>query len=104
MKEKCIDLFNNIVQQKPLDFDNFILVFSEYLTDINYEKSEKLINLITRNPQSLSVLMNTFGVFEKLKDHFCIKYNINWISIPNINQTIIINGIEQTKIIYFYGT
>ena len=48
-KSDCITIFNEMIRGAP--FNKLILIFSDYLTEIKCEKSDKMINLIVQNPQ-----------------------------------------------------
>lgn len=75
MKDRCIKMFNKIVNKNPVDFQNELLpLISDYLTEINYEKSTELINLIINNPQLANQTIS------ELIDYYIKKYNILYIS------------------------
>ena len=89
MKEKCINVFNNMIRGTPVSFDKEILpLASEYLTKINYEKSGEMINLIVQNPQMVQSIM------PDMINYYCKEYDI--ISVQKQ-----INGIYKT--ILYYG-
>lgn len=70
-KSDCIYIFNAMLRGDPVSFNDKLLpLVSDYLTDINYENSEKIIYLITQNPQLIQQTIPT------LVDHFCRKYTI----------------------------
>ena len=46
-KDDCIMIFNSMIEGKTISWDKFILpLISDYLTEINCEKSTELISLI----------------------------------------------------------
>ena len=92
MKEKYIDFFNSLAIEKKVDMNLLISGTSEYLTDINYEKTSEMINLLTQHPEIVSM----FNIIDKIKDHLCRKYEINWITLNNPNAI-------SNQIILYYG-
>ena len=86
MKEKYIDFFNSLIKTKKVDINLLISGVSEYLTDINYEKNSEMINLLTKHPEIISM----FNIIDKITDHLCRKYSINWITYNN-------------QILFYYG-
>lgn len=81
-KNECISVFNAMIRGTPVSFrEKLIPLYSEYLTEIKYEKSDKLINLIVQNPQLISAAM------PKIVEYFCRKYCI--LSIIFNNKTIL---------------
>ena len=81
-KSKYINLFNNILKGNPLLFNEEVLpIISEYLTEVKFENSDKIINLILQQPQLAS------DIFPELIDYYCRKYNI--FSIIFNNKTIL---------------
>lgn len=76
MKEKYKTLFNKTISGTPLDFYNELLpMISDYLTEINCEKSKEIISLIVQNPQLASQTIPT------IVQYFCRKYDIYYISL-----------------------
>lgn len=70
-KTECISIFNEIIRGSPnISLEKHILLISEYLTENNIEKSDKLINLIVQQPQLIKIAL------PKVIDYFCRKYNI----------------------------
>lgn len=70
-KTECIEIFNAIIKNTPINFQNKILpLISEYLTENNVENSSEMINLIAQNPQLSQ------QVLPPVIKHFCKKYNI----------------------------
>lgn len=86
MKEKYINFFNSLIKTKKVDINLLISGVSEYLTDINYEKNSEMINLLTQHPEIISM----FNIIDKITDHLCRKYSINWITYNN-------------QILFYYG-
>ena len=82
-KIECISIFNEIIRGSPITFsEKHILLISEYLTENNIEKSDKLINLIVQQPQLIKIAL------PKVIDYFCRKYNI-LILKSNFNKIIL---------------
>jgi len=70
-KSECIEIFNAMIRGTPVSFDKKLLpLVSEYLTEINCEKSEKMINLIVQNPQLMQ------QAFPTIVSYYCRKYCI----------------------------
>ena len=70
-KNDCLDIFNAMIRGTPIPFQEKLLpVISEYLTEINYENSDKMINLIVQNPQMAQ------NIIPELVEYYCRKYNI----------------------------
>lgn len=76
-KEECILIFNEMIRGTPIPSDKIISLISDYLTRINYDKSDKIINLIIQNPQLIQ------QTIPKIVDYYCRKYTI--LSILNNN-------------------
>lgn len=82
-KTECISIFNEIIRGSPnISLEKHILLVSEYLTENNIEKSDKLINLIVQQPQLIKIAL------PKVIDYFCRKYNI-LILKSNFNKIIL---------------
>lgn len=82
-KTECIFIFNEIIRGSPnISLEKYILLISEYLTENNIEKSDKLINLIVQQPQLIKIAL------PKVIDYFCRKYNI-LILKSNFNKIIL---------------
>jgi len=80
-KQEYIEVFNNLIRGTPISWDKKVLpIIFNYLTETQFENSDKLINLIKQNPQ----LSNQF-LADCIK-YYCIKYNI--FSLLYKNQTI----------------
>lgn len=69
-KNDCIFIFNSMVRGSSIDIKNLINLISDYLTEIKYEKSEKLITLISRNPNLVEKTLPT------LEKYYVRKFNI----------------------------
>lgn len=70
-KEDYLEVFNSISQGNPVSFQEKLLpMVSEYLTENNIENSEKMINLIVRNPQTIQQFLPEIISF------YSRKYNI----------------------------
>ena len=70
-KNDCIEVFNDMIRGTPISFQNKLLpMVSEYLTEIKYENSDKVINLIVQNPQLVQQTL------PELIEYYCRKYNI----------------------------
>ena len=93
-KNDYISVFNSMIKGIPVPFDKQILpMISEYLTEINYENSGKMINLIVQKPQ----LVQNF--IPDLIEYYCRKYNIFRLQIKPKN----INNINiNFKTILYY--
>ena len=94
-KNDCISIFNAMVKGTPIPFDKKIFpMVSEYLTEINYENSNKVINLIVQNPQMVQKFI------PDLIEYYCRKYNILRLQIaPKSMNNVYINF----KTILYYG-
>ena len=70
-KSEYIEVFNSIINGTPVSFqDKLLPMVSEYLTEIKYENSDKVINLIVQNPQMIQQTL------PELVEYYCRKYNI----------------------------
>lgn len=70
-KKDCIEVFNAMIKQTPISFDEKIVpLILEYLTEINYEKINEMIYLIRENPQ----MINRF--LPEMIEYYCKKFNI----------------------------
>lgn len=70
-KSEYVEIFNAMIRGTPVSFqDKLIPMISEYLTEIKYENSDKIINLIIQNPQ----LIQNF--IPQAINHYCRKYVI----------------------------
>ena len=88
-KEECMSVFNAMIRGTPVSFtDKLIPLVSDYLTEIKYEKSDKIINLIVQNPQLIKIAI------PKIVDYYCRKYNIFILIIDpkGLNKTILYYG------------
>lgn len=92
MKEKYIDFFNSLLRGRKVDLNLLTSAVSEYLTDINCEKTSEMINLLTQHPEIVSM----FNIIDKITEHLCKKYSINWITLNNPNAI-------NNQIILYYG-
>lgn len=92
MKEKYIDFFNSLLKGEKADINLLTSAVSEYLTDINCEKSSEMINLLTQHPE----IVYMFNIYGKITEHLCKKYSINWITLNNPNAI-------NNQIILYYG-
>jgi len=70
-KNDCITIFNAMIRGTPISFTEKLLpLYSEYLTENNFENSDKLINLVVQNPQLLQ------RAIPNIVEYYCRKYNI----------------------------
>ena len=70
-KDDCINIFNAIITGTPVSFqDKLLPLYSEYLTENNFENSDKLVNLIVQNPQLIQ------QAIPNIVEYYCRKYNI----------------------------
>jgi hypothetical protein len=70
-KKDCIRIFNAMVRNIPVSYDKEIIpLVSDYLTEIKYENSSKIINLILQQPDLLQLAL------PKIIDYYCRKFNI----------------------------
>ena len=70
-KEDCVSVFNAMIRDTPVSFEKQLLpLYSEYLTENNFEKSDKLINLVVQNPQLIQ------QAIPNIVEFYCRKYNI----------------------------
>ena len=81
IKDDYITLFNNMIRGTPVSFDKIIFpIISDYLTEINYENSSKMINLIRQNPQLAQ------QIIPELVEYYCNKHTILRLQEkPNLN-------------------
>lgn len=92
IKSECIDIFNAMIRGTPVSFNKKLLpLISEYLTEINCEKSDKIINLIVQNPQLLQ------QAFPTIVTYYCRKYCI--LSIKKMSNEFELN-ITKTLLYY----
>ena len=88
-KSDCIEVFNSMIRGTPVSFQEKLLpMVSDYLTEIKYENSDKLINLITQNPQLAQQTM------PKLIDYYCNKF-----IILSVQQQV--NNLGYQTILYY---
>ena len=81
-KSECIEIFNNMIRGTPISFtEKLIPLYSEYLTENNFENSDKLVNLIVQNPQLSS------NYLIDCTRYYCEKHCI--LSILYNNKTIL---------------
>lgn len=88
-KTECISIFNAMIRGTPLPFlEKLIPLVFDYLTEIKYEKSDKIINLIIQNPQLMEFTIPT------IVDYYCKKYNIFILKLDpkGLNKTILYYG------------
>ena len=92
-KNECLDIFNAMIRGTPIPFDKQLFpIISEYLTEINYENSDKVINLIVQNPQIVQKFI------PDLVEYYCRKYNILRLQIkPKVNNI----NINFKTILYY---
>lgn len=91
-KNECINIFNNMVRGDPVSFkDKLLPLVSDYLTEIKYEKSDKIINLIVANPQLIQHTIPT------VVEYYCRKYNI-----LILKQIITPDNLNFLKTILYY--
>jgi hypothetical protein len=70
-KNDCIEVFNAMIRGTPVSFKEKLLpLYSEYLTENNFENSDKLINLVVQNPQLIQ------QAIPNIVEYYCRKYNI----------------------------
>ena len=70
-KSECIEVFNAMIRGTPVSFqDKLLPLYSEYLTENNFENSDKLVNLVVQNPQLIQ------QAIPEIVDYYCRKYNI----------------------------
>ena len=74
-KNDCISIFNAMIRGTPVSFiDELLPLYSEYLTENNFENSDKLVNLIVQNPQLIQQAM------PNIVEYYCRKYNIFYLT------------------------
>jgi hypothetical protein len=60
-----------MIRGTPISFQEKLLpLYSEYLTENNFENSDKLINLIVQNPKLIQ------QAIPEIVEYYCRKYNI----------------------------
>ena len=70
-KNDCIKIFNAMIRGTPVSFtEELIPLYSDYLTENNFENSDKLINLIMQKPQLIQ------QAIPYIVEYYCRKYNI----------------------------
>lgn len=69
-KTECIAILNSMNNEIAISFDRIISFISDYLTEIKYENSDKIINLIVQNPNLAQYAI------PKVSDYFIRKYGI----------------------------
>lgn len=91
-KSDCIEVFNAMIRGTPVSFkEKLFPMVSEYLTEIKYENSDKMINLIVQNPQLIQQFI------PKLVEYYCRKYCIlELIKLPGLNDL----NIKKTILYY----
>ena len=92
-KNDCISVFNAMIRGTPVSFqDKLLPIYSEYLTENNFENSDKLINLVVQNPQLIQQAM------PDIVEYYCRKYNI-----LSLNLKLDLNGLfNNLKTILYY--
>lgn len=89
-KEECINIFNAQIRGAPISFDKQIIpLVLEYLTEINYEKINEMINLIGQNPQIVQ------GMFPDIINYYCNKFNIT--------KVMKLDKFNNFNVIMYYG-
>jgi len=84
-KDKIIEILNKAISKdNPPTIEEYLLIISEYLTEINYKDSEKVISLITQQP----IIVTNF--MPKVVDYFTRKLDICSV-------------IKDKQIILYYG-
>ena len=74
-KNDCILIFNAMIRGTPVSFtDKLLPLYSEYLTENNFENSDKLVNLVVQNPQLIQQAM------PNIVEYYCRKYNIFYLT------------------------
>ena len=76
-KNECIDIFNAMIRGTPVSFTEKLLpMYSEYLTENNIENSDKMINLIVQNPQTIqNFIPEVIDFYSRKFNILNIKYN-----------------------------
>ena len=70
-KNDCISIFNAMIRGIPVSFQEKLLpIYSEYLTENNFENSDKLINLVVQNPKLIQ------QAIPNIVEYYCRKFNI----------------------------
>ena len=92
-KSEYIEIFNAMIRGTPISFQEKLLpMVSEYLTEIKYENSDKVINLMVQNPQLIQQTL------PELVEYYCRKHNILQIK-KKINNSL----SNNFKTILYYG-
>jgi hypothetical protein len=82
-----------MIRGTPVSFTNELLpLYSEYLTENNFENSDELVNLIVQNPQLIQ------QAFPQIVEYYCRKYNILSIKKVDLNNLY----INSLKTILYY--
>lgn len=79
VKKDYIDFFNTLIRGGPISLQKIIPMISEYLTEIKYENSDKVINLIVQNPQLIQ------NAIPEVIEYYCRKYDILSIKQRTLN-------------------
>ena len=76
-KNEYIDIFNAMIRGTPVSFTEKLLpMYSEYLTENNIENSDKMINLIVQNPQTIqNFIPEVIDFYSRKFNILNIKYN-----------------------------
>ena len=92
-KNDCISVFNTMIRGTPVSFQEKLLpLYSEYLTENNFENSDKLINLVVQNPKLIQ------QAIPEIVEYYCRKYNI-----LSLNLKLDPNGLfNNLKTILYY--
>ena len=92
-KNDCIGVFNAMIRGTPVSFqDKLLPLYSEYLTENNFENSDKLINLVVQNPKLIQ------QAIPEIVEYYCRKYNI-----LSLNLKLDPNGLfNNLKTILYY--
>jgi len=91
-KDNCILVFNAMIRGTPISFKERILpLYVGYLTENNFENSDKLINLVVQNPQLIQQAL------PKIVEYYCRKYNI-----LSLKETVNNSLINNLKTILYY--
>lgn len=92
-KNDCIEVFNAMIRGTPVSFkDKLLPMVSDFLTENNIEKSDKMINLIVQNPQLIQQTL------PKVIDYYCRKYDI--LSIRQYQNPEGLNKLFKTILYY----
>jgi hypothetical protein len=84
-----------MVRGTPVSFiDELLPLYSEYLTENNFENSDELVNLVVQNPQLIQ------QAIPNIVEYYCRKYNIFYLTNNNPDLNSLFNNNFKTILYY----